>query len=376
MKNIAIIQPLKYTDIRQDKLIKSFFEKGYKVHIIYSKENSVGTTKSMYLDISEKIEFYNIETKIPVNIPFNFYRNIRVNKIIEKINPNIVICRDIFMSGFIKKNHMYKSYIDICDNFPEVLECLVKNPLNKIAKNIANYYEKKAIQKFKYSIFVSNNSVDYILKKHSLNDINYFVLENVPNKRELGFVKNKRELDFVYIGTINKKIRDIETVINAIEYSTHKGFNITFDLYFFKHQIDIINEYKKIVEVKNLQSNIKFYEAVQLNQLPNILSKYKCGLVPHCRNKATDYTIPNKLYDYLQQGMNVLTSDNPSLIKFADELNITQYYKGGNYKSLSKVMINLVNRQHNIDNKKGKEIINKFLNWENYFEELYKWMEE
>lgn len=375
MKSIAIIQPLKYTDIRQDKLIKSFSEKGYEVHIIYSKKNTIGTTKNMYEGIFKKIKFYNIGTKLPVNVPFNYYRNFKINNLIKKINPQIVICRDIFVSGFIRYNHNYESYLDICDNFPEVLNCLMKKPFNNLASILGNYYEKKAIKKFKNIIFVSEDSANYVLAKHKQLNKNYYVLENVPNKKNRPPKSKKKELDFIYIGTINKKIRDIDSAIKAIEYSKIKGFNFNFDIYFFKHQMDVINEYKKMVDDNNLSENIRFYEAVSLEKLPYVLSKYKCGLVPHCRDNSTDYTIPNKLYDYLQQGMNVITSDNPSMKKFSEKLKITEYYIGGNYKSLADKMISLVENRTEFENIDAIKIIEDKLNWENCFEQFYRWME-
>lgn len=372
MKSIVIVQPLKYTDIRQDKLIKSFSEKGYEVHIIYSKENKIGTTKTMYEGILENIKFYSLGTKLPANIPFNYYRNRKINNIIKKINPQIVICRDIFISGFIRDNHNYESYLDICDNFPEVLNCLMKKPLNKIAEKIANYYELKAIKKFKRVIFVSNSSANYVLSKHNQLQKRYCILQNVPNKKHINLKDINKELDFIYIGTINKKIRDIDTVIEAIEYSKSNGFDFKFDIYFFKHQIEIINEYKQVVKLKKLEENIRFYEAVKVEELPKVLNRYKFGLVPHCRNRATDYTIPNKLYDYLQQGMYVITSDNPSMKIFSDELGVTSSYCGGDYKSLANLMMKLSFETTEIKNKKGLELIDSNLNWDLCFSKFYK----
>lgn len=372
MKNIAIIQPLQYTDIRQDKMIKSFVEKGYKVNIIFSKKNESKVTEIIYSKIDKNIKFYNLNTKIPVNIPFNFYRNKKINNILKELKPEVIICRDVLISGFISKNHSYKSYLDICDNFPEVLDCIIGKPLNKLANIICNYYERNAIKKFKNIIFVSEDSAKYVLGKHKMEYKQYIILENAPNKKKIGTNTNVKKLDFVYIGTINKKIRDIETVINAIEYSALKGVNITFDIYYFRNQIDIISEYKELVLRKNIDDRVNFYEAVPIEELPNILSKYRCGLVPHCRNKSTDYTIPNKLYDYLQQGIHVITSDNPSLKKFCDELNVTKYYLGGNYKSLSNVMIELLENNKTYENTNGKDIINNSLNWEYQFDKLYR----
>ncbi|MGL5354430.1 MAG: glycosyltransferase, partial [Clostridium sp.] len=218
MKNVIIVQASKYLDIRQDKLIKSFVNKGYHVNVIYVNENESGVTKLIYDEIKERISFYHVNSIIPANIPFNYLRTIKIRAIIKRIKPEILICRDIMISRFIDENHDYDSYIDICDNFPEVLEVLLNRKVSAIGSLVANYVEKKSLMKFKKSIFVSDGSAEYIIKKHNLNNLKYIILENVPLKKEVKGIKSEGKLDFVYIGTINRKIRDIDTVISAVEY--------------------------------------------------------------------------------------------------------------------------------------------------------------
>ncbi|NKF08506.1 hypothetical protein J1C67_09585 [Clostridium gasigenes] len=376
MKNIVIVQPSKYLDIRQDKWIKSFIDKGYHVNIIYSVENKIGVTKSLYNEIGKNISFYHIKSFLPSNIPFNFWRNIKIREVIKDINPEKLICRDIMISGFMRSNHKYESYIDVCDNFPEVLEVLMKKPFSKLTNIIANYYERKALKKFKRCIFVSECSAEYIIKKHNLSKVDYYILENVPLKKSGIFITRSKEFDLVYIGTINRKIRDIDIVIEAIEKCSKEGINIIFDIYYFENQIDIINYYRNIVNKMCLNNNIRFFEAVNIEKLPEVLSRYKCGLVPHCRSLATDYTIPNKLYDYLQLGMKVITSDNPSLIRFSDELNVTSYYNADNYITLYEKIKAIVNDENNNDNIEAINLIHNELNWNMCFGKCYKWMED
>lgn len=374
MKNIIIVQPNKYLDIRQDKFIKSFVEKGYFVNILYDVENEAGVTKELYTDIESRIKFFRVGTKLPANIPFNIVRNCRINKLIGEIKPEILICRDILMSGFINNNHDYESIIDICDNFPEVLELLMKKPINILAKFVANYVEKNALLKFKKVTFVSDSSAEYILKKHNLRNIDFEVLENIPYSRSIELNGIEKSKDLVYIGTINTKIRDIDNVIKAIEECNRLGKKVTFDIYYFKKQINIINYYRDMISRKGLSKNIRFFEAVPIEELPRILSKYKYGIVPHCRNKATDYTIPNKLYDYLQLGMSVITSDNPSLVEFCNKHEVTRYYKGEDYKSLANEIMTILSKDCEYVNYKGAQLINDTLNWDRCFNDAYEWM--
>ena len=45
------------------------------------------------------------------------------------------------------------------------------------------------------------------------------------------------------------------------------------------------------------------------------ISQYRFGLVPHQRRLITDYTLPNKMYDYKSSGVISIMSDCPSLVE-------------------------------------------------------------
>ena len=56
-------------------------------------------------------------------------------------------------------------------------------------------------------------------------------------------------------------------------------------------------------------------KAIHNNPVIKEISKYQIGLVPHKRSLITDYTTPNKIYDYKNAGLVTVMSDCPSLIE-------------------------------------------------------------
>lgn len=359
MKKLVIVYPSNIIDIRLYKFIK-ILKDNYNVYVL-----SYGMLKksNIFEDLTEN-DFINIDigTFFPANLPFNLLRDKKIFQQIEKIKPEIVLVRDIFISTFKKKKNVNrKYYLDFCDHFPEVLEVLYGFK-GKIFKILGEVVEKRAIKNFDKRIFVSNEAMKFLEKKYKIN-IEGTIIENVPfieEKVEKNFVK---EIDLIYVGTINKKIRNLEIIFKAIEKIKNENKKITMSIYYFKHQSKIKEEYEKIANSLGIKEQIIFKEAVSKELLSEILVKHKVGLVPHCRNNATDYTIPNKIYDYMQIGLPILCSDNPSLENLLNKYRVGQTYFGNSVEDCSEKIIKILKDNLEEYSLNGIRIIKKELNW-------------
>lgn len=360
MKKLVIVYPSNIIDIRLYKFIK-ILRNTYHIYVL-----SYGILKksNIFEDIASN-DFINIDisTCLPGNVPFNILRDKKIFKQIEKINPEIVLVRDIFISTFKKKKNINrKYYLDFCDHFPEVLEVLY-GLKGKFFKILGNTIEKIAIKNFDEKIFVSNEAINFLEKKYRVN-IAGKVIANVPLIDGVIDRKFPKEIDLIYVGTINKKIRNLEIIFKAIErLKNEENKKITMSIYYFKHQLKIKEEYEKLAFLLGIENQIFFKEAVPKDLLLEVLAKHKVGLVPHCRNDATDYTIPNKIYDYMQIGLPILCSDNPSLKNLITKYKVGEIYIGDSeedcYKKIKKILKNnLEEYSYN-----GKKYIKEELNW-------------
>ena len=382
-KKVLFIYP-SYIDIRLYKFMKSFLDIGYTAYIAYHKHGSLKTFGHKLKNYDKNINTIRVGNFLPVNFPFNFIINFKIRKLIKKIKPDIVICRDILLSGFyrlyLNKYIKNSTYLDVCDNYPEVIRVVLKGNIGKIGMFITNKIEKKAISKFPNIIFVSNESLRYIKNKHNIEEINHpYIVYNVPyNNINIGIIKeNNRENDLIYIGTINKDIRDLNTIFKSLRYlKEERNLLINFDIYYFQHQKGIVDHYKKICDIFNINKQVSFINAVKKEELSNILLTYKIGVVPHCRNKATDFTIPNKIFDYMQHGLPVLASDNPSLKRIVERYGVGVCYKGGDYLDCSKQIEEIISKYNKKHYKyklycsNGVKAIEDYFNWDNCFKRI------
>lgn len=370
-KKVVLIFPIFPIDIRGYKYILSF-HKEYDIYLLIAKtlENDC-----IFSDLSEKIkEKINIESRLPLNFPFNYFRSKKIRQEIKRINPDLVICRDIFLSNFLNKKMKKdkREYVlDFCDNFPEVLRTMFGFK-GKVASLILEKIEKKSINLFDKIIFVSPESYDYVLLKHNIKKEKY-ILENVPFKIEKEKInyKRKKTKDLIYLGTMNKKIRDFETIFLGLKKLKMEDKKIYLDIYYFLSQDKLKNYYEELSKKLEINDLVRFHPAVKYEELNSLLLDYKIGLVPHTRSAATDYTIPNKIYDYMQIGLPVLASNNPSLENIIKKYKFGELYLGENQESFAEKVIELISKNTRVYSENGINGIKNKLNWEKQFKEIF-----
>lgn len=383
-KKIILISPAYYPDIRTAKFIKSFIESGFKVYILRYRKRESDMYDDILKEYRSKIVVYDIKSLFSTpNIPFNIIRDKKVRNYIKKIKPDIVFCRDIFLSTFINKK-IKRSFpdtifiLDICDNYPEIVGIFLRGVFRKLGVSILNYVEKRALKLFDHVIFVSEHSCKYVLAKHNVTkNIKYSIIYNMPLKSS--FIpkfssRDKYRKGLVYIGTVDKGIRDLDTVIRAISHIKNSyNMKIKFDVYYFRDDLAIINYYKQLCSFLNIEDLVNFMEAIPHAQLYDTLNKYVIGVIPHVRNPGVDFTIPNKLFDYAASGLYILSSDNPALVEVINNFNLGKVYIGGDFVDCAHKIIEILNEYYSNYDKKPR--FEDFY-WEKYFGSFFYKLED
>jgi len=381
-KKIVFIVPFYPPNIRVTKFIRSFIEREFKVYVLSYNLRKFNLYNSIVNFEDGNIINYLINSIFNYpNIPFDFLRDRKIRSYVEKINPDYIICRDVFLSTFLNlrfkiKNNNTKFILDLCDNYPEVVESTYKGFVGRFLGAFLNFIEKRSLKLFDHVIFVSEHSFKYVSHKHLIKNLKYSIVYNVPLKPKFGLfsdISDKDRYGMVYIGTIDKDIRDLDTIFKAIKYLKDKGGSLeNFDIYYFESDKSFVETYRKLCINYGIGEIVNFYKAVKRSELDAILKKYKIGLVPHRRNKAVDFTIPNKIFDYISNGLAVLASNNPAMMDIINKYDIGIVYEGGNYIDcafkMNKLMIEYYTKEYFI---KGPIIIQKELNWEYFFENFY-----
>jgi glycosyltransferase involved in cell wall biosynthesis len=192
---------------------------------------------------------------------------------------------------------------------------------NPFAKNTWKLLEKLSVPGIRYAITV-NDSIAKILGKRY--GVPFRVVRNVPERytpaerktrAELGLPENKKIIILQGSG-INVR-RGAEEAVMAM-----KQLDIPAVL-LIAGSGDVIPELKKITVEEKLQDKILFKNKMPYSELMAHTAVCDLGLtLDKGDNLNYLYSLPNKLFDYIQAGIPVLASDLPEIRNIVDKYRV------------------------------------------------------
>lgn len=160
------------------------------------------------------------------------------------------------------------------------------------------WFERWIVPKLEFAYTVCQSIADEYKKMYGTN---FSVIRNVPEKKEKINHLNKNRV-LIYQGALNKD-RGIELMIDTMQYLENTVLWIV-------GIGDVEEELIKRVNDYNLNAKVVFLGKISPKQLHNITSKASIGLsLEKDVGLNYHYTLPNKLFDYIQAQIPVLVSN-------------------------------------------------------------------
>lgn len=199
--------------------------------------------------------------------------------------------------------------------FCEVPE-LQKTPLKK---RIWERLERRIVPKLKYCVTVNQSIADYFKEKYTTS---FSVLRNIPietpnfkakSKQELGIPANKKILILQGAG-INID-RGAEELVQAMNY-------VDAHLYIIGGG-DVFPTLKKLLTELNLTAKITIKDKMTKAELLHFTHNADIGIsIDKDTNLNYHFSLPNKIFDYIQAGIPVLASNLPEIKNLITRYNI------------------------------------------------------
>ncbi|UJS28628.1 glycosyltransferase [Macrococcoides canis] len=214
---------------------------------------------------------------------------------LKKFNPDVIHANDfdmLFFAYFVKKKNQNLIY--------DAHEIYAKNGMISkvpLLSKIIVMLEKHMMKKVNHFVTVSNAAKEYYQSKgYKLEPV---VITNAPIKREFQKLEKNKKFEAIYQGIVSEG-RGYEEFAESARYTdaqvTIRGYGPTMG---------------KISDIKNKYSleNLKIEDPVEMDEMIRAASRSHVGIVmtkPISENY--EYTVSNKLFEYLHAGIPVILS--------------------------------------------------------------------
>jgi glycosyltransferase involved in cell wall biosynthesis len=307
LKNIAYVLHGNYAFVsRAKKQVAALTKSGHRVKVFNGIFNPPGVPLPA---TNDRLSLCIHQGRFPlINFMCLFIGfNVRVAKTIldEKIEFDHIICRELstLLAGvFIKsKNHEAKLIFDSNELSVEVHSGMKKQVWNLIQKVCLPYCD--------IIIHAEKNRLKYFVHRYKIDTKRQpnILLENFPYYNSNQFQRPLGQVKILYFGGIGPN-RGIEEMVQAFAELPDfqldlMGFGGTDYLQHIKEQIHNWNA-----------TNMRILPPIDDSLIYNVFPSYTAGIAFYPHTELNNYfCAPNKVYQYLQGGMAVITTDNPGL---------------------------------------------------------------
>lgn len=351
--------------VQMEHLAKEFSNNGHDVTLITPTSSIKEKTKLLKHDKYNVFKFRSLKIvdlsfmRRAINellLPLFFFVAYFMSPLRKK-NFDYVIwySPSIFLSPvawFLKKRTSSKAYLILRDIFPEwTLDLGLMKPgaIYNFFKIFASLQymiaDKIGIQSKSnfYSIknYVSNSKVEVL--NNWITDINY-----KPNPAsEIFNNQNTGEQVLIYLGNMGIA-QDMDSLIGLAEIFQKKNYLISF---LFVGRGTEVERLKSNAKKYSLQ-NLKFYDEIPSEQVPNLLKKCSAGLIALDPRHNT-HNIPGKFISYIQSGLPIIARINPDsdLEEIIRKNDIGIVYSDKNLESFSNEVNNMLKDTKSLKNK-------------------------
>ncbi len=377
-KKIIIIWQADYPwDVRIEKQINVFSAKGWETHIIcrnLSDKPVYENQKKLHI---HRFKNFLKNTKLLNLLSFPMYINpfwsSHVENKVKEINPDVIMVRDIPLAPLalkIGKKHKIPVVADIAEHYPAMIKELPerygKNPISRFLLYKLKWFdfiEKITVKNSDFVFVVVQEQKERFVRSYGVNPDKIGVVSNTPCIQPEEPISKEKKLDdtlkIIYTCKLEAKFRGIETVIETAANLTDAPveFIIAGD-----------GEARQELEQKSRDlglDNVRFLGDIEHGRLYDLIREADIGVIAHLKSDLTDYTLPNKLFDYMACALPVISTDINPVKRIIKEENCGWIYNSGDAESLKNLVLDVL-KDKNCLSGKGNNGFNAVKNKYNF----------
>ena len=287
---------------------------------------------------------------------FGFYAeyNIRLFFYLLFQKPDIICCIDldtmlpVWLTSKLKNK---KRVYDAHEYFSQQKEVISRPPVHKVWK----WIERNFVPKFRNGYTVSQSIATEF---KNLYGVEYELIRNVPVRNPLMAVIQPKDKILLYQGAVNEA-RGLEFLIPAMK-------NVDASLHIYGDG-NFMAQTKKLITQNNLQDKVFLKGKVLPEELDNITRQAYIGLnLVENTGLNQYYSLANKFFDYIQNGLPQVTMNFPEYKKINDEFEVALLIDNLEQTGIANAINQLLNDE-DLHSKLQTNCIKarEILNWQN-----------
>lgn len=170
------------------------------------------------------------------------------------------------------------------------------------------------------------------------------------------------QLRLVYLGNVERS-RGLGVVIEVIGLMRHEPLRVTLDVFGDGTSLD--HDQRRALEL-GLSDRIVFHGRMPYEDVLERLPEYDVGVIPHHATDHWNYTIQNKLFDYMAAGLATIVSSMPPAARIVEETGAGVVFRDRDTRSLREAILCLgVPGEASAFGVRGQLAVRTRYNWSN-----------
>ena len=264
----------------------------------------------------------------------------------KRIDAELVLVRDLPLAPvglFVARRLGVPCVIDMAENHPEMWREVLRADRWKVGpflmKNylLGKWMERRVARAADLIFVVVEEMQDHLISIGAEPD-RVVVVSNtptaIPPHRERAAGPGSEPLRIVFTGFVTER-RGLRVVLEALSMLTESDPPVEF------HVVgsgDADEALKGYAEHLGVSDRVVWHGWVDHGKMHELLDQYDVGVVPHPRTGEIEYTIPNKIFDYMAHSLPVIVSDARPLRRTAEQLRCGIAFADGDAASLASVI--------------------------------------
>lgn len=382
-----------YPDIRVVKMTNTLAQAGYEVIVL--ARNIKGATEPGVSHpyahvVDEKLQEWRSRLQLrrllddtperwraPLTLPYyvNPVWRRAIRDLVVKEDCQLLIVRDmplVLAATAVGKRYGVPVIFDMAENYPAALsvwrryEGVARYIVNSVARNVAlaRVVEKAALRASSHVLVVTDESRSRIAE-WVMDTSQITVVENTPVLEEYDadllapvLAVGSQGIVIVYTGELHV-YRGIETCLYAAKILK----DIINTKWWFIGSGKKESNFRQLAEQLALIS-VTWYGWQPHPQMRAYITKSDIGIVPHFRNPLTDFTMPNKVYDYMAFRKPVVVSDCRPMKRLVEETGCGLVFRSQDAEDLAEKVLMLRNPALRAEmGARGRKAVEERYNW-------------